>query len=81
MTAAGGRSCEHSTGYRTINRILQIHKRLNFADLQKIDFCVFEICKLAATWSANYTLKVAALFIANFNSASEAKRYKSHRLN
>ena len=35
----------------------------------KIDFC-----ELAATWSARYTLKVAALIIANFDFASEAKR-------
>ena len=57
--------------------ILWIHKilcRVNFANLQKIEFYVFYLGELAATWSASYTLKVAALIIANFNFASEAKR-------
>ena len=45
---------------------------IKFSNLQKIEFCVFELCEFAATWSVSYTLKVAALIIANF--ASEAKR-------
>ena len=63
----------------TVNseKIALVHKRLcrvNFANLQKIDFCVFQLCELATTWSGSYTLEVAALIIANFNFASEAKR-------
>ena len=61
-----------------------MHKRLcrvNFANLQKIDFCVFKLCELAATWSASYTLKVARLIITNFNFASEAKREKRKNVN
>ena len=37
-------------------------------------FRVFQLCKLASTWSASYIVQVAALIIANFNFASEAKR-------
>ena len=48
----------------------------------KIDFCVFKLCELAATWSASYTLKVAARIIANFNFASEAKcKKKTQKFN
>ena len=53
-------------------------------DLQKIvlsKFCEFTenrflLFLTLRTWSASYTLKVAALIIANFNFASEAKRKK-----
>ena len=36
---------------------------------------------MAALCSASYTLKVAALIIANFNFACEAKRKKAQKLN
>ena len=38
-------------------------------------FAIFAFLnELAATWSASYTLKVAALNIANISFASEANR-------
>ena len=39
---------------------------------EKSIFTVFNFAILVATWSASYTLRVAALIIAYFNFASEA---------
>ena len=51
----------------------QIIVKSKFCEFKEKYFLRFLILR---TWSTSYTLKVAALIIANFNFASEAKRKK-----